>query len=188
MARSLNMAPVILIVSLAAAGIALWIWSYLMVSSPHEPAGAVNQLAASLLTGAVVSFAFVWLDHKQAARRDRDALLLQLSFTADLSGIDLRNQDLTGTYMGGKLIRRANLAGACLQGASFYRSDLTDADLARADLRGADFAGATLTRTTLVECMLDNADFTGANVGDAIIVGSSLTMPLISNPTECETK
>jgi hypothetical protein len=57
-----------------------------MVSSPHEPAGAVNQLAASLLTGAVVSFAFVWLDHKQAARRDQDALLLQLSFTADLSG------------------------------------------------------------------------------------------------------
>lgn len=161
-------------ITLVGIGMGLWSLGFVLQPDNGERANSINSLGISLLTGAIISSAFVWLDGKQSARREREALVFQLSMTPDLSGIDLRDQDLRGIYFGGKVMRNANLAGAQLSGASFYQTDLTGSDLSRADLTNADLAAATLTRATMIGTNLNSADLTDARLDDAIIVGTSM--------------
>jgi uncharacterized protein YjbI with pentapeptide repeats len=72
---------------------------------------------------------------------------------------------------------RAMLAGACLQGLSFWRAELSDANLEGADLRGANLdhavlrgallRGACLSRASLWRADLSAADLASADLRDA---------------------
>jgi uncharacterized protein YjbI with pentapeptide repeats len=72
---------------------------------------------------------------------------------------------------------RAMLAGTCLQGLSFWRADLSDANLEGADLRGANLdhavlrgtllRGACLARASLWRADLSGADLASADLRDA---------------------
>ncbi len=69
------------------------------------------------------------------------------------------------------------LAGACLQGLSFWRAELSDANLEGADLRGANLdhavlrgallRGACLSRASLWRADLSAADLASADLRDA---------------------
>lgn len=163
---------------LVLAGGALWGLSYNELTASSDRASAVNALGASLLTGAVVSGAFVVLDRRQAHYNARQALLLRLGFTADLSGIDLRNAELNGIYLGGKIMRHANFEDAKLAGASFFGSDLTDAVFTRAILSDADFSGATLTRATFVGADITRTDFSGVKGRESAVFVGAITGPV----------
>jgi uncharacterized protein YjbI with pentapeptide repeats len=73
----------------------------------------------------------------------------------DLSGANLREVDLSGTYMFGISLTNANLFGA----------NLADADLSRVDLEGANLTNANLSR----------ADLEGANLRMACLIGANLS-------------
>lgn len=178
--NGMALAPVVATAALVAAGAVAWILSYFDLHAGSDRAMALNSLGASLLTGAVVSGAFVWLGARQGQQRDRDALLLQLALSPDLSGIDLRDRKLHGVYLGGKVLRHANFAGADLTDASFYSSDLSDASFTGATLVRVDFGAAVLTRANLVDSDAQAADFSFANIDAAVFVGARLADALFS--------
>lgn len=78
---------------------------------------------------------------------------------ADLSGANLRNQDLQG----------ANLAYANLQGADLRNSNLTFANAWNADFRGADLRGTNFTKT-----MLRRSNFEGAKFGNTYMFNAKM--------------
>jgi hypothetical protein len=102
----------------------------------------------------------------------------QRDFTdADLSGLDLHDQDLSGVTMAQASLQSCNLTGAVLAHA-----DLTDADLSRAILRQVDLSHAKLNDAELrkadlshasLECAdIRGADFTAAILHKAILRGA----------------
>lgn len=65
-------------------------------------------------------------------------------------------------------LRRANLSGMELAGASFVGSLLDEADLRRSNLSGASFATASLEGTNFANATATEADFTQARLEEAI--------------------
>ena len=78
---------------------------------------------------------------------------------ADLSGANLRNQDLQG----------ANLAYANLQGADLRNSNLTFANAWNCDFRGADLRGTNFTKTKL-----ERSNFEGAIFGNTYMFNAKM--------------
>ncbi|MGC8875381.1 MAG: pentapeptide repeat-containing protein, partial [Chloroflexia bacterium] len=73
---------------------------------------------------------------------------------ANLSGVNLRQADLSETNLSGADLSHAdlseaNLVGADLTGADLSHADLSEANLVGADLTGADLTGAILDQATL---------------------------------------
>ena len=65
--------------------------------------------------------------------------------SADLSGADLRDADLSGANLRDADLRDADLSGANLSGADLSGANLRDADLSGADLSGANLRDADLS-------------------------------------------
>jgi uncharacterized protein YjbI with pentapeptide repeats len=97
----------------------------------------------------------------QAERQD---LLLQLTSTKDLTGIDLRGADIRGFYLRKKIFSDALLGEAQLAGANLTEARLTGTVLERANLRGAYLSRADLTGAYLTEADLRCADLREAKV------------------------
>ena len=87
---------------------------------------------------------------------------------ADLSGVNLREVTLVGTYLFGISLTHANL----------FRANLTGADLSRVDLEGADLTDADLSRADLEGANLSHARLTGANLSKANLAEARITTEL----------
>jgi uncharacterized protein YjbI with pentapeptide repeats len=178
----------ILIILAILAGLILW----LPLWSDRKERGA---LGASLVTGAVISLAFFFLqdqhekhekvvadrqaklEHaiadqqtkKQKEISDQQALRITVSLQRNLAGTDLSGKDLRTIDLGGK-----NLSGADLRGAQLERVRLVAANLEHAQLEDADLHRADLTEANLQGATLNGANFTKtqlvrAHLNDAMI-------------------
>ena len=74
---------------------------------------------------------------------------------ADLSGVCLREENLSEADLSGANLSRADLRSAELSGAYLRGADLGGADLRGAYLRGADLRGADLRGANLSDANLD---------------------------------
>ena len=84
-----------------------------------------------------------------------------IDVVADLSGHDIRGQDLSGT--------------SHLRGAMLERANLSEASLVQADLSNARLAHAQLRRANLTKARLAGADLRGADLSFARLLGADLT-------------
>ncbi len=75
----------------------------------------------------------------------------------DLSGRDLGDADLSGSFFSVSNLKGANLSGANLQNVIAYSTRFDDADLSGANLSGAD-----LLKSFFDGAVIDGADFTDA--------------------------
>jgi uncharacterized protein YjbI with pentapeptide repeats/uncharacterized RDD family membrane protein YckC len=129
---------------------------------------------------------------------------------ADLSGIKLKNTNLTnaslqgvrfygtgedrrqGTFddwisdLSGANLEGANLTGASLNSAilnrtTFVRSVLNKANFSNTNLNSANFSSAILIGANLQQAMLKDASFTGADIGSANLSGANLSGARLSN-------
>jgi uncharacterized protein YjbI with pentapeptide repeats len=112
---------------------------------------------------------------------------------ADLSGIDLRENNISGSGafltdvsgnqpIGGRVesSKAANLSGAILSDANLEGGLLIDTDLSHADLSDAHLSRASLLHTdlynaNLTDADLSNADLSGANLSDADLSNADLS-------------
>jgi uncharacterized protein YjbI with pentapeptide repeats len=90
----------------------------------------------------------------------------------DLSGIDLRGQDLRGVNFSSTTLTKAdlsaaNLDGCTLENADLSQANLTDSTLIRARSSGAKFRRSRLYQANCFQAQLRNADFRGANLNGA---------------------
>jgi uncharacterized protein YjbI with pentapeptide repeats len=155
----------------------------------HRDPVSRSDLGVALMGGALIAFAILVLqvmiqfraeaddrDRAEQASRDarerqeqadRQALLLLLGRSQNLSGVDLHEENLSAAYLSAKQLRGANLGEANMVNASLEDAKLVDANLAgarldaarldRADLRHADLSGASLVGATLTAARLDAA-------------------------------
>jgi uncharacterized protein YjbI with pentapeptide repeats len=93
---------------------------------------------------------------------------------AYLRGADLIRADLCGAYLRGAYLRGADLSRADLRGAYLSGADLHDADLSGADLSGADLSRASLIRADLSGASLSGADLSGADLSRASLIRADL--------------
>jgi len=99
---------------------------------------------------------------------------------ANLSGVDLSNQDLTGTILIG-----ANLTGAKLDGVDLRYKDLTgtilsgvdlsNKDLTGVHLSGVDLSNHDLTGTILIDVNLSGVNLSGVDLSNTDLTGTILT-------------
>lgn len=105
---------------------------------------------------------------------ERERLLLHLSTTQDLAGLNLHGRSLDGLTLVGKLMPVADLSDAVLHDARFVGVDLRWATLHHSDLRGSTFAYANLDYTDLREARLEGVDLRRATFRDARLHGALL--------------
>ncbi len=77
----------------------------------------------------------------------------------DLSGMDLSDADLRGSYFSVTNVRNANLKGANLKDVIAYATRFDNADLS-----GADLSNSILDKSVFDGTDIDGADFTGATL------------------------
>lgn len=99
---------------------------------------------------------------------------------ADLRGATLVETNLSGAFLDGADLRDAWLAGASLRGATLRRAELRDALLAGADFRDADLQSANLSGANIEDAyfsgaFLPRADLRGANLSKADLSGANLS-------------
>jgi uncharacterized protein YjbI with pentapeptide repeats len=109
----------------------------LAVAAKRAPSNRGSDLGSSLIAGAIVAFAILFLERSLAQRQQKRDLQLQLALGKDFPGIDLRGADLSGSYLADKNFREAKLQGTNLRGANLSGVTLINARLDGADLRGA---------------------------------------------------
>jgi uncharacterized protein YjbI with pentapeptide repeats len=85
---------------------------------------------------------------------------------ADVRDAYLDGADLTGCDLSSATLRRTSLKRAILRGAALRGADLTGTNLTDADLRDADLSGAQLSGTVLNGCDLRGANLAGAHIAD----------------------
>jgi hypothetical protein len=93
---------------------------------------------------------------------------------ANLTDANLHNANLFAADLSGALLNSANLSGAKLN-ARLNGAKLTYADLSSADLRLADLSLANLSDAHLNSANLTGADLRGANLTGAELSGANLT-------------
>lgn len=113
---------------------------------------------------------------------------IDLSF-ADISGLDLPEASLVNTkFIEASLdssnfqnsnislsnLKKVKLRASLLDGVSFIKSDLTEADLSGSSIRRGNFSSATLINIDLSNTVLDEANFNGADLRDANLEGAIL--------------
>lgn len=182
------MTPLLLaIIFLVVVGLLLW----LPRLSDQEARGS---LGASLVTGAVISLTFFFLqraDEDNAKKiANRQTLHVTIGLQRDLSRADLNSQNLSGFDLSKKDFSEADLHGATLtdatllgtrldranlEEANLYGADLTDAWLEEATLSGADLQHAMMTRAHLKNAVIgEGADGKGTNLSHATLVDADL--------------
>ena len=112
----------------------------------------------------------LWLDSNEKKGKRAD-----LS-DADLTRANLRYADLTGAYLTGSNLSRADLFFADLT-----RVDLSGANLTDADLSYADLTGANLTRANLSDADLTHTILSGAYLTDVYLIYANLTYADLTN-------
>jgi hypothetical protein len=143
-----------------------------MVLSPAST--AFREIGIALTTGGVTGFVFLVVQSVVAEAGERDRLLLHLSTTQDLTGVNLHGRSLDGLNLVGKTMPVAELSDAVLRNARFVGADLRWATLRRSDLRGSTFAYANLNDTNLRGARLEGADLRGATFRNAGLDGAVL--------------
>lgn len=159
-------------------GLAIWLVGYYgMFSNAIAPAAAdkLSDLGAGILSGGLVTAAFVWTDERNQARHEAQLLRLQLGMQADLTGLHLKKHNLDDMSLAGKCLKYASLAGCSLKRTSFVRADLAESDLSGSTLQGAQLMSATLTGANLLGADLRDADLTGASLKSAACVGTDFS-------------
>jgi hypothetical protein len=82
-------------------------------------------------------------------------------------GVSLVGVDLSGAFLQGIRLRKANLVRSNFSGADVRSADLDLANFSDADLHSANFRDATLRGARLAGAALDDADFGGADLAGA---------------------
>ena len=144
----------------------------------HTDPVSRSDLGVALMGGALIAFAVLGMQlmvqfraeadaNQRETQADRQELLLILGRSRDLSGLDLRDRNLSGAYLNGKMLNGAILEDVKMSNASLERTQLVGAKMAgaeldgarlqRADLRYADLAGASLVGAKLKNVKLDAA-------------------------------
>ena len=122
--------PLIALAGVLAVG--FWLWF-----PPEADANRYSDLGTTLIGGATVGVAILYLERQFSRRAERRDLQMQLGLTDELPGVDLSGRDLSRFYLPGKDLRHANLRKAKLRGANLSGVKLDHANLSKADIRGA---------------------------------------------------
>ena len=85
----------------------------------------------------------------------------------DISGLNLRNADLSNIYFIGAKLQGTDLTNAILDNTKLMEADLSNARLNGASLFGTQLQGASLTNAELNGAQIDSADLTRANLSSA---------------------
>jgi len=116
-----------------------------------------------------------------------DKSLQDVNFSnANMVGVDLRNQDLTGTIFAGANLTRANLTGVDFRNKDLTGANLTGVDLSNKDLTGAILIYVNFSNANLNGVDLRNKDLTGSNLNGVDfsykdLTGTNLTGVELSN-------
>lgn len=107
------------------------------------------------------------------------ALRAGLIKTKQLSGLSMKEADLSGAQLGYKDLRGSDFSGANLKGTRFQRCDLrtsvfTGADLKNtifleSDLRGANLANTRINKTDFSQARLEGADLRAQGLETALL-------------------
>jgi uncharacterized protein YjbI with pentapeptide repeats len=112
-------------------------------------------------------------------RTENDGIVPELE-NANLGWLNLAGADLKGARLTGAVFYRSVLPGVDLTGsnlcwAEFHRADLNGADLSHAALVRTDFSGTGLNGANLSHADLMGASLQGADLGGANFTGANLT-------------
>lgn len=105
----------------------------------------------------------------ESLNNDKISLAELIAQREDLSGISLKNVQLSKAILIG-----TNLGGANLEGANLEGANLEEANLEGANLEGANLEGANLQRTNLTDVNLEDAKLKSVNLEDANLQGANL--------------
>jgi uncharacterized protein YjbI with pentapeptide repeats len=123
----------------------------------------------SLLTSAIVSFAFIGVQRiDQAAQRERD-FRLTVAMQSDLSGLTTEYTNLSSISFNSKRLDDSNLAGKNLKNAKMRHASLQGANLKGAQMQGADLVKADLFEADLKDAQLQEADLRYAKFEQASV-------------------
>jgi uncharacterized protein YjbI with pentapeptide repeats len=128
----------------------------------------------SLLTSAIVSFAFIGVQRvDQAAQRERD-FRLTVAMQSDLSGLTTKYKNLSGMSFNSKRLDDSHLAGKSLKNAKMRHASLQGADLEGAEMQGVDLVKADLFEADLKDAQLQGADLRYAKFEQASVWSAKL--------------
>ncbi len=128
-----------------------------------------SDFSRNVVLGGVVALVLSVIQVVLADRVEHQEFVRSLSQEQNLSGVDLRDQQLRGARLPYKPMHRADLRNADLRKANLFNAALSQADLTGADLRDADLREADLT-----SAILDGARLDGADLRSAILYHASL--------------
>lgn len=138
-----------------------WVWAFQRWGLTEAQASDLSGLASSVLGGAVVAVAVLFLEGQARAREA--ASTAQRETEASRRALHLRVQ----TY---PQPSKLSLIGAELQGIPLPHTNFSAANFSRCDLTGAD-----LSRGTHIDIRLTDAILTGASFSDSTLTGAKLT-------------
>jgi uncharacterized protein YjbI with pentapeptide repeats len=112
--------------------------------------------------------------HVTPPRLERGGLQCADLSGANLSGLDLVQDDLTSVLAPNANFSGAKLGQATLTGAVLHGANLQDADLTQATMTGADLSGANLNHATLDQVEAEGVNLSGADLSDASLIQATL--------------
>jgi Pentapeptide repeats (8 copies) len=89
--------------------------------------------------------------------------------------VPLVGVDVSGAFLQGLRLEKANLARATLSAADVRNAVLPSIDFSDADLRSANFRDCTCRGASFRNATLDDADFSGADLAGADLTGATLS-------------
>jgi hypothetical protein len=158
---------IVVVLLLVAVGIAL-------IATTRNQTGP-REIGIALATGGVTGLVFLFVQALIQAEGERQQLLLHLSTTQDLEGLNLRHRSLDGLTLVGKRLPVADLSEASLKDCRFVGVDLRWSSLRRTDFTGTTFAYANLEDTDLRDSTLRRVDMRRARVVNSRLGGAKLT-------------
>jgi len=141
---------------------------------------AARDIGVSLTSGGITGLVFIFAQSVMAQADERGRLLLRLSSSQDLTGIDLRGRRLPRIALIGKRMAVSDLSGAELRGSRLVGSDLTWSSLRGADLTGSVLTHATLDETDLREAKLRSVDLRNVSFQNARLAGAHMDVADLS--------
>ena len=113
--------------------------------------------------------------HPKQVKLEKD-VKYRLGLTgAVLSGVVLRDGNLSDARLGGAVLSGAKLSGAILSGTLLLGADLSNALLGRANLSSAILRDANLSNASLKKADVSGAELSGADLSSARLQGANLS-------------